>query len=118
MSFNIQILEEKRNPLIDRVELKVKIDHFGKGTPNRIDLKKKVAATQGSNEKLTIVKKIKTHFGSTEDIAKILIYDNSNELQYFEPFYIQARNLPKEKMAEIIKLKNKKEPYKHLFEYD
>ena len=116
MSFKIEILEEKKNPLIDRTEIKFRVDHFGKGTPNKLDIKKKVAATQGADEKLTIVKKIKTHFGSTEDIGKIYIYDNLKELQYFEPFHIQVRNLPKEKRAEILKLKRKNEPYKHLFE--
>ncbi len=118
MSFNIDILDEKKHPLIKRVELKIKIEHFGNGTPNRLEIKKKIAASQGANEKLTIVKKIKTHFGSTEDIGKVIIYDNYDDLKYFEPFHIQVRNLPKEKRDEIFKLKRKKEPYNHLFEYD
>jgi len=117
MSFKLETLEEKKNPLIDRIELTIKIEHFGKGTPNKLDIKKKVAASQGVDEKLTIVKNIKTRFGSTEDIGKIYIYDNIKELQYFEPFHIQVRNLPKETRGEIIKLKRKKEPYKHLFDY-
>ena len=117
MSFKVEILEEKENPLIDRVELKVKIDHFGKGTPNRLDVKKKIASMQGSNEKLTIIKNIQTYFGSTQDIAKIYVYDNEKELQFFEPFHIQVRNLPKEKREEIYKLKKKKESHKHLFDY-
>ena len=116
MSYKLETLEEKKNPLIDRLELTIKIEHFGKGTPNKLDLKKKVAASQGVDEKLTIVKKIKTHFGSTEDIGKFYIYDNQKELEYFEPFHIRVRNLPKEKRAEILKLKRKNEPYKHLFE--
>jgi ribosomal protein S24E len=116
MSFQIEILDEKKNPLIDRVELKVKIDHFGNGTPNRLEVKKKIASMQGSNEKLTIIKDIQTYFGSTQDLAKIYIYENEKELEFFEPFHIKVRNLPKEKREEIYKLKRKKEPYKHLFD--
>lgn len=116
MSYKLETLEEKKNPLIDRVELTIKIEHFGKGTPNKLDLKKKVAASQGVDEKLTIVRKIKTNFGSTKDIGKFYIYDNLKELEFFESFHIRVRNLPKEKRAEILKLKRKKEPYKHLFE--
>ena len=116
MSFNIEILEEKKNLLIDRIELKIRIVHFGKGTPNRLDVKKKVAASQGSDEKLTIIKKIKTYFCSTEDIGKVYIYDNQEELDFFESFHIKVRNLPKDTRNEIIKLKKKNAPYKHLFE--
>ncbi len=115
MSFDIEILQEKKNPLIDRLELQIKINHFGKGTPNRLDLKKKVAGLKTSDENLTIIKKIKTHFGATEDIGKVYIYNNQKDLEFFEPFHIRVRNLPKDKRTEIYNLKRKKEAYKHLF---
>lgn len=117
MSFEIEITEEKKNPLIDRLELLLRIDHFGIGTPNRLEVKKKIAAMQGSDEKLTIIKDLKTYFGKFYTIGKVYIYENSKELQYFEPVHIQIRNLEKEKRIEITQLKRRKEPYKHLFEY-
>ena len=115
MSFDIEILQEKKNPLIDRIELQVKINHFGKGTPNRLEIKKQIAAMKTSDENLTIVKKIETHFGATEDLSKIYIYNDKKDLEFFEPFHIRVRNLPKEKRTEIYNLKRKKEAYKHLF---
>lgn len=118
MPFNIEIVEEKKNPLINRVEIKFKIDHFGEGTPNRLELKKKIAKMKKANEKLTIIRKVKTLFGSSHDIGTAHIYNEAKELQYFEPFHIQTRNLEKEKRAEVYKLKKRKEPYKHLFEYN
>ncbi|MFX1328930.1 MAG: 30S ribosomal protein S24e [Promethearchaeota archaeon] len=117
MSLNIEITEEKKNPLIERMEITFRIDHFGASSPNRLEVKKKIAALQGSNEKLTIVRNLKTHFGASYTIGKAYIYKDAKELQYFEPFHIQVRNLEKEKRAEIIQLKKRKEPYKHLFEY-
>ena len=117
MTLKIEIIEEKKNPIIDRMELKVRIDHYGNSTPNRLEVKKTVASQHGSDEKLTIIKNIKTYFGSTKDLAEIYVYDNEKELQFFEPFHIQVRNLPKEKREEIYKLKKKKESYKHLFDY-
>jgi len=116
MPLNIEILEEKKNTLINRIELRFKIDHFGEGTPNRLEIKKKIAKMSKANEKLTIISDIKTIFGSAHDIGTAHIYEDANELQYFEPFHIQARNLEKEKRMEIYKLKKRKEPYKHLFE--
>ena len=117
MSFEIEITEEKKNPLIDRLEISLRIDHFGAGTPNRLEVKKKIAAMQGSDEKLTIVKDLETHFGKSYTKGKVYIYENSNDLEFFEPFHILVRNLEKEKRTEIYQLKRRNEPYKHLFEY-
>ena len=117
MSLNIEILEEKENPLIERTEIKFRIDNFGVGTPNRLDVKKKITAMQGSDEKLTIIKNLSTHFGTSYTIGNAYIYKNPKELQFFEPFHIQVRNLEKDKRTEIIQLKKRKEPYKHLFGY-
>jgi len=117
MSFNIEVMEEKKNPLIDRIELKFRIDHFGVSTPNRLEVKKKIAAMKGSDEKLTIIRKLNSHFGATYTVGKAYIYKNPKDLQYFEPFHIQVRNLDKDKRTEIYQLKKRKEPYKHLFEY-
>jgi len=117
MSLNIEITEEKKNPLIDRLELTFRVDHFGAGTPNRLEVKKKIAAMQGSNENLTIIKNLETHFGSSSTQGVVYIYENSKDLKFYEPFHIQVRNLEKDKRTEINQLKKRKEPYKHLFEY-
>ena len=117
MSLNIEITEEKKNPLVDRLELTFRVDHFGAGTPNRLDVKKKIAAMQGSDEKLTIIKDLDTRFGNSYTQGIAYIYENTKELQFFEPFHIQVRNLEKDKRTEINQLKKRKEPYKHLFKY-
>jgi small subunit ribosomal protein S24e len=117
MSFNIEIIEEKKNPLIERTEITFRIDHFGKGTPNRLEVKKKIAAMQAGNEKLTIIRKLDTQFGASHIVGKAYIYQDAKELQFYTPFHIQVRNLEKEKRTEITQLKKRKEPYKHLFEY-
>ncbi|MFW9864964.1 MAG: 30S ribosomal protein S24e [Candidatus Thorarchaeota archaeon] len=117
MSFDLKITEEKKNLLIDRTELTFRIDHFGTSTPNRLEIKKKIAAIQGSKETHTIIKKLETHFGSSYTIGKANIYENADDLRFFEPFHIQVRNLDKEKRTQIYQLKRRKESYKHLFEY-
>ncbi len=118
MSSNLDILEEKKNPLIDRLELKVRIEHFGKGTPNRLEIKSKIAALKNADEKLVIVRYLESHYGKSYTIAKIHIYDDTEEMKYFTPFHIKIRNLEKDKRAQIYDLKKKKEPYQHLFEYN
>jgi small subunit ribosomal protein S24e len=118
MSFEITILEEQKNPLIKRNEIKFRVDHFGKGTPNRLEIKKKLAAMKNADEKLTIIRRLKGHFGSAYTLGTVNIYEKSNDIQFFEPFHIQVRNVEAEKRAEIYRLKKRKEPYKHLFQYE
>ncbi|MFX1237956.1 MAG: 30S ribosomal protein S24e [Promethearchaeota archaeon] len=115
MSFKIEILNEEKNPLIDRTELEFKLDHSRASTPNRLEVKEKISAMKNSDRKLTIIKSIKSHFGSSYSIGKVFIYEKAEDLEYYEPFHIKVRNLPKEKRKEIYQLKRKKEPYKHLF---
>ncbi|MHA2007924.1 MAG: 30S ribosomal protein S24e [Promethearchaeota archaeon] len=116
MSFEIEIIEEMKNPLIDRRELTIRVNHFGAGTPNRLDIKKKIAAMEGSDEKLTIVKKLESRYGVSYTQGIIHIYSSPGELQFYEPFHIKVRNFEKDKRTEIYQLKRRKESYKHLFE--
>lgn len=118
MTFELEILEENKNPLIARTEFKVKVDHFGEGTPNRLEVRNKFAASQNAKEELTVIKKMQTYYGTPHAIGKIYIYENAKDLQYFEPFHIQVRNLPKETREEIYKLKRKKQPYQHLLKIE
>lgn len=118
MSFNIEILEENKNPLISRTEIKFRLVHFGAGTPNRLDVKKKIAAMKNANEKLTIIRKLRTHFGDSYDLGTANIYETADELLFYEPFHIQVRNLPKETRTEIYRLKKRKESYNHLLNYE
>ena len=97
MSFEIEVTSEKKHPLIDRTEYEFRIVHFGKGTPNRLEVKNKIVALKNLDEKLTIIKNIKTHFGNAYAIGSLYSYENQKELEYFEPFHIRVRNLPLEK---------------------
>jgi len=115
MAFEVEILEEKKNPLIERLELKFKLDYFGEGTPNRLEVKDKIAALKGGKTDLTIIKKIETFFGRSDSVGTAYIYNSQEELEFYEAFHIRVRNLPKEKRKEIYKLKRKGKPFKHLF---
>jgi ribosomal protein S24E len=117
MTFEIEILNKEKNPLIERTELEFRIDHFGESTPNRLEVKKKIAGMEGADEKLTIIREISSHFGNPYSIGKANIYENAEDLKYFEPFHIKVRNLDQEKRSEIYKLKRKNQKYEHLFEY-
>jgi len=116
MVLGIEIIEEKKNELVNRLELKFKLDNKGKGTPNRIDFKKEIAAQKTVDENLTIIRNIKTHFGTSSLSGLAHIYEDIETLKFFEPFYIRVRNIEKEKREAVYSAKKKGEPYKNLFD--
>lgn len=96
MSFKINIIESKVNPLMPRRELHFKVEHPTSGTPNRIELKKKIAALETADEKLVFIKNIKTSFGSRHADCRANIYEDNETAMRFEPKYMIIRNLPKD----------------------
>ena len=99
MSFKINIIESKHNPLINRREVHFKVEHQA-GTPNRLELKKKIAALETADENLVFIKKINTSFGNRYADCKANIYEDNETATKFEPKYMIIRNLPKDQRDE------------------
>ncbi len=108
MVLGIEIIEEKKNELVNRLELKFKLDNKGKRTPNRIDFKKEIAAQKTVDENLTIIRNIKTHFGTSSISGLAHIYEDIETLKFFEPFHIRVRNIEKEKREAVYSAKKKR----------
>ncbi|TFG19479.1 MAG: 30S ribosomal protein S24e [Promethearchaeota archaeon] len=112
MSFKLNIIESKINPLMPRREVHFKIEQSTSGTTNRIELKKKIAALETADENLVFVKKVKTSFGNRTADGRANIYDDNATALKFEPKYMIIRNLPKDQRederAKIREAKRKK----------
>ena len=100
MSFKINIIESKHNPLVNRREVHFKVEHPSSGTPNRIEIKKKIAALETADENLTFIKKIRTSFGNRYADCRANIYEDAETATKFEPKYMVIRNLPKDQRDE------------------
>jgi small subunit ribosomal protein S24e len=103
MSFEIEIKEAKKNPLIDRTEIKFHINHPNMGTPNRFDVKKKLAAMKTADENLVFIKNIRTIFGQRKVDGVAAIYGSEEAANQYEAVYIKIRNMPKEQREEARK---------------
>ncbi|MGC9132951.1 MAG: 30S ribosomal protein S24e [Nanopusillaceae archaeon] len=88
----INILNREKNALLNREEMLVNIEHKGEATPKREELRKKIAAMIGKDEKLIIVEKILTEFGKNRSRAFINVYENENDMKKIEPKHILKRN--------------------------
>ncbi|MEM5836317.1 MAG: hypothetical protein QXR09_03280 [Candidatus Aenigmatarchaeota archaeon] len=70
----IEILEEKDNPLLRRKELKINIKHANSPTPKKQDLIKEIASKYSVSEDRVLVNYIFTKKGLPESFAKVKIY--------------------------------------------
>ena len=71
---NAQITAVKENPLLDRREAEVSINHEGEPTPSEEDLKSRIAAENGLDEEEIQVGSIYTGFGRNSSKAYIKIF--------------------------------------------
>jgi len=96
----VEIVEKSENPLFQRVEIKLKVDHAGEPTPKRLDVRAQVAAQLGVAEELVVIEKLAGAYGKQEASGIARAYSSKERLEALEPKYILARGLPKEAKPE------------------
>ncbi|OKY78226.1 MAG: Ribosomal protein S24E [Candidatus Methanohalarchaeum thermophilum] len=89
----IKIIETKENPVLDRKELKIDIDHVSEPTPSVDEVKAKLAAEESLDKELIIVDEINTEFGSNRSNGYIKVYEDTDSLKKVENQYMLERNL-------------------------
>ncbi len=87
-----EVVNERYNPLIKRLELDIRIAHIGKGTPSRGILRKAVADAYNVDIDRVYVRKIESEFGWGVTRVEVHIYDSPGRAKLFEPEYIIKRN--------------------------
>ena len=98
--YSINIISETENKLLKRKEIEFEITHTTSSTPNRLEIKKKIAAQFNKGEDLTLIIKLKTKYGIGLTQGQARLYDNPSDIKEIEPEYLIKRNNPKEKKEE------------------
>ena len=110
---NIKIISVEDNVILHRTEITFEIEHLGMGSPNRIEVRDKLAALQSAKTELTFIKRMKSRFGSQTCAGLAIIYADEETALKLEPKYSQIRNIPKDKRDDAWKeVKSKKKKKK------
>lgn len=88
---DIEIIERKENPLLDREEIKFEVT-YDQATPSREVIKKKLAAMLNVDAEITILREIKGHFGKTVSSGFATVYPSYEIAQKVETKPILKRN--------------------------
>ncbi|WEU39718.1 MAG: 30S ribosomal protein S24e [Candidatus Odinarchaeum yellowstonii] len=95
MSKDVEIKNDFKNPLLSRREMTLIISHLGEGTPNRLNIRKKIASKLGEEIDKVYVRKI---IEQADNRCKVLahVYDDKEIALKIEPDYIIKRNSEKQ----------------------
>jgi small subunit ribosomal protein S24e len=96
----IEIVNNQRNELLKRNEVKFSILHEEGGTPSRVDVRQKLAASLDANEERIYISKYGTKTGSMTTVGEANVYDSAEQAKMTEPKYIILRNSPKTEKKE------------------
>jgi small subunit ribosomal protein S24e len=92
----IEISEKVENPLLQRMEIKFKVDHSHGPTPKRLDVRAQLAGQLGVPEEVVIIDKLASMYGRQVASGIARVYSSRQELEELEPKYLLQRGLPAE----------------------
>jgi len=96
----VEIVERKENPLLERLEIKFRVDHSGAPTPKRLEVRSQLAAELGVAEELVVIDKLASTAGRQVASGIARAYSSKKRLEELEPEYLLKRGLPKETKPE------------------
>jgi len=88
----IEIVEERDNPLLFRKEIKFVVRHEDGGTPRRSEVLKKLAAMLDVDKEVVLIHKMESEFGKRETRGYAKVYRSYEDLKDIEPDYLIERH--------------------------
>jgi len=104
----IKVSNESYNPLLKRKEISLEIDHKGEGTPQRFDIRKRMASKLGAKIETVFVAGLHTSTGLQKTTCSLQIYDDPSLASSTVPKHVIIRNLPPEERAKTKEAKSAK----------
>ena len=95
----IKVSNESYNPLLKRKEITLEIEHTGEGTPQRFDIRKRMASKLNAKIENVFVVSLDTSTGLQRSTCTLQVYDDSRAASSTVPKHVATRNLPPEERA-------------------
>lgn len=106
---DVEILKKDHEPLMSRTRFEAKVVFEGK-TPSRLDLMKGLCQKLSSKENVTLIRKIKTDYGSERAVLEGYVYDDEKVMDALEHRSVKFRHMTKDQQkAEKEKIKAAKQ---------
>jgi ribosomal protein S24E len=97
----IKVSNEFYNPLLKRKEITLEIEHTGEGTPQRFDIRKRMASKLNAKIENVFVVSLDTSTGLQRSNCALQVYDDSRAASSTVPEHVATRNLPPEERAKV-----------------
>jgi len=104
-TMEIKMNNEFYNPLLKRKEITLEIDHTGEGTPQRFDIRKRMASKLNAKIENVFVVSLDTSTGLERTTCALQVYDDSRAASSTVPEHVATRNLPPEERAKVKEVK-------------
>jgi len=106
---DMEIVEKKHNPVLERDEIRFEISHDGVATPNLADARRVLCAKLNSKPELVVIEGIYSHFGSPTSRGLARVYKDPSRLKSIEAKRVLSKNFapPEAKEAEAKEAKAK-----------
>jgi ribosomal protein S24E len=96
----IEIVSQKKNPLMGREDIHMRINHEGQRTPSRQEILKEVARSLKSSEDRVIIDRIFTVQGQAVSDAKVLAYEKKEGVPAYKMNKMKRRMKTKAEAAQ------------------
>ena len=88
----IEVVEVRENKMVGRREVKLMVDHFGKGTPKRSEIREALSKMFDAPLDNIYVINISTEYGLNRSWVLAHIYDSAERALQIEPEHIVRKN--------------------------
>ena len=106
---SLEVLQEHRNNLLGRREAKLVVHHEGKGTPDRLSIRKLASEHFKADYDRVYVRSIATRTGGSSALCVVEVYDDAKAAGIV-PDYLKNRNLPKDQRVSKKKKEAEEKP--------
>ena len=97
----IKVSNESYNPVLKRKDITLEIEHTGEGTPQRFDIRKRMASKLNAKIENVFVVSLDTATGLQRSTCSLQVYEDPRVASSTVPEHLAVRNLSPEERAKV-----------------